>query len=382
MLADPVAHAAVAADARQPVRWLPSDDRAEPTRGTGLCLSGGGYRAMLFHVGSLRRLNQVGLLAGVDRISSVSGGSITAAALALAWPVGDDADFVARVDTPVRALACHTIDEEAIAVGILTPGSIGEHVASAYRRHLVGERTLQDLPDHPRFVFNATNLGSGALWRFSKPYMADWRVGTIREPTLPLASAVAASSAFPPVLSPFTLDLRDAAWDTVEGNELTRQEFRDRVVLSDGGIYDNLGLETVWKKCATVLVSDAGGHTPDEDDPPADWIRQSVRILHVLDKQVRDLRKRQVQAGFADGLRRGAYWGIRGEHPADAPLLCPSVHTLRLADLPTRLKALDDVVQERLINWGYAACDATLRRYVDPSLPAPAAFPYPDAGVG
>jgi NTE family protein len=381
MTTDVVARAKVTADAREPVRWLPTDDREDPTEGSGLCLSGGGYRAMLFHLGALRRLNEAGRLAGFDRISSVSGGSITAAALAVAWPIGDDADFVARVEVPVRAVARHTIDEEAIAVGMLTPGSIGEHVARAYRRLLVGDRTLQDLPDLPRFVFNATNLGSGALWRFSKPYMADWRVGTIRAPTLPLASAVAASSAFPPVLSPFTLELRDAAWETVEGNELTGREFRERVVLSDGGVYDNLGLETVWKKCKAVLVSDAGGQTADEDDPPADWIRQSVRILHVLDKQVRDLRKRQVQAGFADGVRAGAYWGIRGEQPADAPLPCPLADTLALADIPTRLKALDDATQERLINWGYACCDATLRRYVDPLLPAPGAFPYPESGV-
>ena len=43
-----------------------------------LCLSGGGYRAMLFHVGALWRLNELGLLPRLDRVSSVSGGSITA----------------------------------------------------------------------------------------------------------------------------------------------------------------------------------------------------------------------------------------------------------------------------------------------------------------
>jgi Patatin-like phospholipase len=51
-----------------------------------ICLSGGGYRAMLFHVGALRRLNEFGLLSVIDRVSSVSGGSITAAAAARAWP--------------------------------------------------------------------------------------------------------------------------------------------------------------------------------------------------------------------------------------------------------------------------------------------------------
>src|SRR5208282_640505 len=51
--------------------------------GTALCLSGGGYRAMLFHLGSLWRLNEAGLLRKLNRISSVSGGSITAGMLGL-----------------------------------------------------------------------------------------------------------------------------------------------------------------------------------------------------------------------------------------------------------------------------------------------------------
>lgn len=46
----------------------------EPEMGAALCLSGGGYRAMLFHVGVLWRLYEARLLQDVKRISSVSGG--------------------------------------------------------------------------------------------------------------------------------------------------------------------------------------------------------------------------------------------------------------------------------------------------------------------
>jgi NTE family protein len=53
-----------------------------------------------------------------------------------------------------------------------------------------------------------------------------------------------------------------------------------------------------------------------------------------------------------------------------------------LAETPTRLRRLDGASQERLINWGYAVCDAAMRKHVDPALPRPAAFPYPDRGVG
>ena len=65
-------------------------------------------------------------------------------------------------------------------VGALTPDTISERVSKAYRKHLFGDATLQDLPDHPRFVINATSVQSGVLCRFSKLYMADYRIGRIQ----------------------------------------------------------------------------------------------------------------------------------------------------------------------------------------------------------
>src|SRR5204863_2026365 len=59
----------------------------EPERtGTSLALSGGGFRAALFHCGALRRLNELGVLSQVTTISSVSGGSIASGILAMQWP--------------------------------------------------------------------------------------------------------------------------------------------------------------------------------------------------------------------------------------------------------------------------------------------------------
>jgi len=55
------------------VPGLPKDSRI------ALCLSGGGFRAALFHLGAFRRLNELGILSTVDSIASVSGGSILAA---------------------------------------------------------------------------------------------------------------------------------------------------------------------------------------------------------------------------------------------------------------------------------------------------------------
>lgn len=363
----------------------------EPEPGIALCLSGGGYRAMLFHVGALWRLNEFGYLPKITRISSVSGGSITSAVLGMNWAkLGFDDKgvaqrFVDHVVGPVRSLAGRTIDRGSIIGGIFLPGSIGEKVAKAYREHLFGETTLQDLPNDPRFVFNATNVQSGALWRFMKPYMRDYRVGEVKNPTITLAQAVAASSAFPPFLSPQELSLADSDYTPDSGQDLQRAPYTTEVVLTDGGVYDNLGLETAWKRYKTILVSDGGGKTQPEDEPKADWGRHIYRVLNLVDNQVRSLRKRQLIGSYEQGVRTGAYWGIRTDithYGLTDVLPCPAAKTLALASTSTRLKRLDAMAQEQLINWGYAVCDAAMRRHVDNTLSSAAAFPYPASGVG
>jgi NTE family protein len=369
-----------------PVQPIPMDagSGGQPEATPALCLSGGGYRAMVFHIGVLWRLYEAGLLGGIKRISSVSGGSITAGLLGLKWrelsfrPADLKNDFIPKVVRPLRAMASETIDADAVILGGLFPGRVSDRVAGAYDATLFNGATLQDLPDEPRFVINATNVQSCVLWRFMKPYMRDYRVGEVKKPTVPLAHAVAASSAFPPVLSPFELRLDPASFTPKSGFDLQRQPFTSRVILTDGGVYDNLGLETAWKRHQTVLVSDAGGKTQAEEEPKTDWARHSYRILNLVDNQVRALRKRQVIDSFKSGARKGAYWGIRtniADYGLPDALNCPFERTLALAETPTRLKRLDDALQERLINWGYAVCDAALRRHVDGAI-RKGEFPY------
>src|ERR1051326_4424774 len=194
-------------NSKEPVQYLKHDTVA-PEDGIALSMSGGGYRAMLFHLGAFWRLYELGLLSRLDRISSVSGGSITAAMLGLVWDKiqavanYDRAVFETNVVRPIRLLADETIDASAVIGGIFLPGTISDKIQSSYKKHLYGDATLQSLPAKPRFVINASNVQSGALWRFSKPYMRDYRVGEVKNPTVSLAQAVGASSAFPPVLSP------------------------------------------------------------------------------------------------------------------------------------------------------------------------------------
>src|ERR1043165_4370848 len=148
--------------------------------------------------------------------------------------------------------------------------------------------------------------------------------------------------------------------------------YREEVLLGDGGIYDNLGLETAYKTYRTLLVSDGGGKISFDPRPPTDWIRQSMRVMQVIDNQVRSLRKRVLISAFQGGIRKGTYWGIRSdvtdyglEQSGRRPSLpAPHDKTMELAEIPTRLAPVDDARQERLINWGYAMADAALRRWV------------------
>ena len=341
---------------------------------------------MLFHVGALWRLYETDMLGGIRRISSVSGGSIAAGLLGLKWrdlsfqSANLHADFVPSIVAPLRALAGQTIDVKSAVLGALLPWNTSHHVANAYDAALFKGATLQSLPDDPRFVINATNMQSGVLWRFMKPYMRDYRVGAVLHPTLPLAQAVAASSAFPPVLSPLELQLRDADFQPGSGMDLQRPPFTTNVILCDGGVYDNLGLETAWKRYQTILVSDAGARFAPQPKPWSNWASQGYRVLNLIDSQVRALRTRQVIDSFTSNARQGAYWGIRtdiGNYQLADALPCPHDRTMQLAAIPTRLKRLDEATQEALINWGYAVCDAALRKHVNPRLQPPPAFPYP-----
>jgi len=166
------------------------------------------------------------------------------------------------------------------------------------------------LPDAPRFVFNATNLQTGRLFRISKPYMADYRVGRIDAPDLPVARAVAASSAFPPVLSPVMIDTSRMAWQRIEGADLYGDvRYRGVLQLTDGGAYDNLGLETV-DDFSVILVSDAGAPFKFETDINPTWLQQPLRALDIATDRARGLRKRYLIDLAAARNQKVAYWGI------------------------------------------------------------------------
>src|SRR6266481_2963406 len=273
---------------------------------TGLAMSGGGFRATLFHLGTLWRLNELAYLPKIDRISSVSGGSITCGVLAVHWPRlqwanGLATNFQDEIVKPLREFCARLIDGPAIAEGTILPPVVRDIDPNLFRQ-----------------VPGADLYGNVA--------------------------------------------------------------YRTRLFLTDGEVYDNLGLETLDKRCKTLLVSDAGAPFVVDPDPSKTWVKQALRAFDLATNQTRALRKRALIDDFRSAAHRGSYWGITTSvadyQLADALPVSPEATTY-LSSMRTRLNPFTDAEQCRLINGGYALCDAAMRKYVIPGAgPAPR-WPYP-----
>jgi NTE family protein len=219
--------------------------------------------------------------------------------------------------------------------------------------------------------------------------MAEYHLGMIKSPNIQLATAVAASSAFPPILCPVTLKLNPSSWEETEGADLfDNQELRSRMLLADGGVYDNLGLERIWDRYTTVLVSDAGAPFSVMEGSLCFRLSQLLRAKRAIDivtEQTRALRKRWLISDLKDGGMRGTYWGIAThirdykleENGYPPPLINDSEVTRSLCRIRTRLNRFSAEEQEQLINWGYALADAAMRRHILEKGVKPGHLPFP-----
>ena len=246
----------------------------------------------------------------------------------------------------------------------------------------------------PRITIYATNLQTGASVRFSRPYLADYHLGKIESPRIQLATAMAASCALPPILSPLVIDLDPRDWkdwdkDKIGSIAFDKSKLRSHLYLTDGGVYDNLGLERVWDRYATVLVSDAGAPfriTTGSFGFRFSEVLRAFKAVSIVAEQTRSLRKRWLINDMKHGLVKGTYWRI-GTHIRDyqleahgcaPPLVEDSAMTRSLSYVRTRLNHFNACEQERLINWGYTLTDAAMRRHVLDKEIKPGTLPYPE----
>jgi NTE family protein len=382
-----------------------ADSEYQPLRARrndcGLCLSGGGFRAALFHLGSLRRLNEAGLLSRMETVSSVSGGSIVNGLLARAWPrlrpdaSGVFTNFFEEVEEPARAFCSTNIRNGPLVWSRLSPLNLKRFLwdkesatnvlADVYaEERCLGDLRLQHLTDvreagGPDFVFCATNFQTGANFVFNSRVAGDWKIGYTRARTLRLADAVAASSAFPVAFPPLVLGF-DPALDKFQRGALKGcpeyAEITRHVLLTDGGVYDNLGLEPVWKNHRVVFCSDGGAPYGLAPDP---WTSAAPRLSHsndIINNQARAVRKRWLISSYEKKVYGGAYWGLSTDvRSYDAGAEGYRGRALELlAKVRTDLDEFSEGEQLVLMNHGWAVTKAALVKHY-PQAPAPPGEP-------
>jgi NTE family protein len=352
---------------------------ADPDRsGSALCLSGGGYRAALFHLGAARRLFELGILANLNAVSSVSGGSIFAAFLAMKLQQngGKIVDYSKDIADPFRALVKIDI-RTTPALKRLLPwewfngGAQSQALQEEYEKHLCPGKKLKDLPVQPRFHFCATDMSFGVNWIFTRDKVGNYQAGYMQPPDsgeIPLAQAVAASSCFPPVFKPMPMaldpdkfSLRGKMDPGDERNACIRS-----IALTDGGVYDNMGLEPVWKSCQTLLVSDGG--KPFQFTKHADTPHQLLRFTDIQGNQAEAVRKRWLIDSYVRKIYDGSYWGIKScveNYELDNAV----GYSEKLADeviseIRTDMDAFSDPEICVLETHGYTLADAAVRKHV------------------
>ena len=316
--------------------------------GIALCLSGGGFRAALFHLGALRRLNELGILSQVTTVTAVSGGSIIAAHLArhaARWryqPMSTE-DWDRIIATPFREFASRNLSLWPVLKGWLQLWSNAgvEELAHRCDTRLLSDLRLADLDDTIDWAFCAANLVTGQQYVLSPKLTPTW----------PLATAVAASSCFPFFFRPY------------------RQTVPHRIALSDGGVDDNLGVEPVWRNHQLLLVSDGGETLRSVWSRSLFWL---LRAAFVTWTQGQDVRKRWLIENFIVGEMEGTYWGIDSatshysqQQQQSAPGYSTALSRDVIAPIRTNYDAFSDAEAAVLENHGYFLADAATSAHLD-----------------
>ena len=400
----------MAFDADSPAQE-PEAEVSSRRRGIGLCLSGGGFRATLFHAGVIQRLFELGIAGReeFETVASVSGGSIAAAQWAVAEAQlragsgsvgllrpntngmgprndGGGIDFPRDVLRPLLALTRRDIRTGAMAQKYLLPWNwfrgafVVNNMVDKFEGAF-GKGTLDLLPERPRFVFCGTDMAFGANFVFERERVGSYLAGYADPKGFTLAQAVAASACFPPLFGPMRIEgaaerFRGGRAPGVGGDE--RRKILSDLRVTDGGVYDNLALEPVWKNHRVVLVSDAGGLMDGEDDRNLFW--RIKRYQEIQDTQARGVRKRFLISGFMGGTIDGAYVGVVSAPSRYAGAAFGGYSKAFAMDvirnIRTDLDAFSDVEQGVLMNHGYSLIDAAIRTHV-PELMGASSFAWP-----
>lgn len=350
----------------------------EGDRRVALALSGGGIRAMAFHLGVLKFLAERGLLEEIHRVSTVSGGSLVIGLLlkesGMSWPSSEK--FLTTALPQLREKLCKRSLQWGAARQLLNPLnwrfilSRANLLGLALRKEWNIDSPLSDLPSTPEWSINGTTAENGKRFRFKRDDLGDYTLGYAAGASFPLADALAVSAAFPGGFGPLRIDAtkfdwRKRPWDAPPGTEKIVQAAFDVLHLYDGGVYDNLGLEPFFDcgKCHTkhsdsyIIVSDAGSPLPSgfsfrQLNP---W--RLKRIADIMSDQAHALRVRSFANYIQQRPNRGALIFI------SMPTEGIDSSTSFASKFPTTLRKLSYEDFNRLAGHGYKVAVQVEKQY-------------------
>lgn len=320
----------------------------------GLSLSGGGYRAAVYHLGTLRKLNEMGVLPLVDELSTVSGGSIIGAFYGLhgrnfeeferKLRMAVQGNVIRGILLSPRFLVLAVVLLAALAgivYALFTPyawmGFVGllvvlglfmtfqfrlfpvsRIIEELYDRFFFHGKTLADLGSKPVLVINSTNLETGRPFVFSQDRMGDStyefdeKAGSgarflFKAAKFPIARSVAASACVPFAFSPIRI-----AKEYFTNPDDHRQY---HPALVDGGVYDNQGIHKLSSTksshfCDYVIVSDAGNRMPFEHHY-TNTVSLLIRTSDVFMRRIKNMQMiQQMFAPVAAQVNRTAYQSL------------------------------------------------------------------------
>lgn len=340
-------------------------------RSVGLALSGGGSRAIAFHLGCLRALQDRNILNRVDVISSVSGGSIIAALYAYtdcSFP-----EFEKRISDLLKSGIDVKIKNEFIRTGAykkelhqyLTqfPLSIKNRFLKtddqlrriSYRtlcfidvlkKNWFGDKVItNNRRNNVNIVINATELRTGTAFRFGSRESGGWRFGTIDNNNVYLAEAVALSAAYPLFFPSLDKNYDFSKYGRVESK---------RVVLSDGGIYDNTGVSCMEpgkiSKYSTnvyspdyIICCNAGYGMLSGDFIPFGLATRLNQVLTTSMRKVQDATMKRLHQYKDSNHIKGFVLPYLGQIDESLPFNWPNLIKREEVNYPTDFRPMDEL---------------------------------------
>lgn len=268
-----------------------------------IAFSGGGFRATFYSLGVYRRLIELNLHGNISHIDSVSGGSFTAAAIMCA--LADNHflsvdDFDERVTKPLIELGQCQFRRK-IFRKVLYPSLPRSRFSKVFPLLLDSlifkNRKLVELPTNPIWSCHATCLNTGKRFRFKQSEVGGNTIGVTKDINdIKVSFAVASSASFPMMFAPLKLKTGNRKFYTKWWSEnpvLNQKQLPEILYLSDGGVYDNLGSESLIQHKDPFIICDASAFLEKWNSAKKpNWFSMNNRPLDTGLEQVVLLRRR------------------------------------------------------------------------------------------